>query len=144
MITLSPIKRRVVYVVIFEIFAILFSTLALMALSGSAAQESLPVAVMVSVVAVSWNYLYNTFFESWERRKKIKARTLKVRSIHALGFEIGLFLFCLPIYMLWYSVGVWQATTMQTALMIFFLIYTFVFTLLFDKVFTLQHLSENE
>ncbi|HZJ95148.1 MAG TPA: PACE efflux transporter [Thiopseudomonas sp.] len=144
MITLSPIKRRVVYVVIFEIFAILFSTLALMALSGSAAQESLPVAIMVSVIAVTWNYIYNTAFETWERRKKVRKRTVKIRSIHALGFEMGLFLFCLPIYMLWYSVGIWKATTMQTALMIFFLIYTFAFTLLFDKVFTLQHMLDNQ
>ena len=139
LITLSPIKRRLVYVTVFELLGILFATLVLMALSGGDVQNSLPVAIIVSSAAVVWNYIYNTLFESWECRKHIMARTLKIRCMHAIGFEGGLFLFCLPVYMLWYGVGLWEAMSMQTALLIFFLVYTFVFTLLFDKVFTLPH-----
>ncbi len=143
MITLSPFKRRLVYVTIFEVLGILFATLVLMALSGGEAQESLPVAIIVSSVAVIWNFIFNTLFESWESRSQIKERTLKVRVIHAIGFEGGLFLFCLPIYMLWYGVGIWTALTMEAALLLFFLVYTFVFTLAFDQVFTLPHMSGN-
>ena len=139
MITVSPLKRRIIYVAVFEVFAILFSTLLLMVLSGGEAEDSLPIATFVSVVAVIWNYIYNTGFEAWERRKQIMARTLRLRCAHAVGFEGGLFLVCLPTYMWWYKVGLWEATTMQTALLIFFLVYTFVFTLIFDKIFTLQH-----
>ena len=141
MITLSPIKRRLLYVSLFELLAIFLSTFVLMALSDSDARESLPVATMVSSVAVLWNYIYNTAFETWEFRQRIMARTLKIRCIHTLGFEAGLFLFCLPIYMLWYGVGIWTAMYMESALLLFFLVYTFVFTLLFDKVFTLPHQS---
>lgn len=143
MISLSPIKRRLVYVTVFEVLGIVFATLVLMALSGGDAQQSLPVAVIVSSAAVLWNFIYNTLFESWEARSQIKVRTLKIRSIHAVGFEGGLFLFCLPVYMLWYGVGIWQALVMEAALLLFFLVYTFVFTLMFDKVFTLQHLSKS-
>ena len=143
LITLSPIKRRLVYVSVFELLGILFATLVLMALSGGDAQESLPVAIIVSSAAVIWNFIYNTLFESWESRKQIKVRTLKIRSVHAIGFEGGLFLFCLPVYMLWYGVGIWKAMSMEAALLLFFLVYTFLFTLLFDKIFTLQHLVEN-
>ena len=71
MITLSPLKRRIVYVTIFELIAIISSTFVLMKLSGSDAAESLPVAVMVSLAAVIWNFLYNTAFEAWERRKQV-------------------------------------------------------------------------
>lgn len=141
LITLSPIKRRLVYVTVFEVLGIVFATLVLMALSGGDAQQSLPVAIIVSSAAVLWNFIYNTLFESWEVRSQIKVRTLKIRAIHATGFEGGLFLFCLPVYMLWYGVGIWQALVMEAALLLFFLVYTFVFTLIFDKVFTLQHLS---
>lgn len=143
LITLSPFKRRLVYVTIFEVLGILFATLVLMALSGGEAQESLPVAIIVSSVAVIWNFIFNTLFESWESRSQIKERTLKIRVIHAMGFEGGLFLFCLPIYMLWYGVGIWTALTMEAALLLFFLVYTFVFTLAFDQVFTLPHMSGN-
>lgn len=142
MITLSPLKRRLVYVIIFEIIAILSSTFVLMKLSGSDAAESLPVAVMVSLVAVIWNFLYNTAFENWERRKHVTKRTLLIRSAHALGFEGGLVLICLPIYMIWYDVGLIKAFMMEAALLLFFLVYTFVFTLGFDKVFTLPRQYE--
>lgn len=143
MITLSPIKRRLVYVSVFEVLGVVFATFVLMALSGGDAKQSLPVAIIVSTAAVIWNFIYNTLFETWEARRHIQARTFKIRSVHAIGFEGGLFLFCLPVYMLWYGVGVWTALTMEAALLLFFLIYTFVFTLAFDQIFTLPHLAES-
>ena len=139
MITLSPIKRRLVYVTIFEVIAIISSTFVLMYLSGSGASESLPVAVMVSVAAVIWNFIYNTAFEAWERRRQVMQRTFFIRSAHAIGFEGGLVLICLPLYMIWYDVGFIKAFMMEAALLLFFLVYTFVFTLGFDKIFTLPH-----
>ncbi len=136
MITLSPIKRRIVYVVIFEIVAIISSTLILMALSGGDAVQSLPVAVMVSVAAVVWNFVFNS---RWERRRGNPERTLIIRIIHALIFEGGIFLICLPLYMIWYGVGLYEAFIMESALLLFFLIYTFFFTLVFDKIFALPY-----
>jgi len=139
LITLSPLKRRLVYVIIFEIIAIISSTFVLMKLSGSDAAESLPIAVMVSLAAVIWNFLYNTAFEAWEHRKHVTKRTLLIRGAHALGFEGGLVLICLPLYMIWYDVGLIKAFMMEAALLLFFLVYTFVFTLGFDKIFTLPY-----
>ena len=139
MITLSPLKRRIVYVTVFEIIAIISSTLVLMLLSNSSAAESLPIAIMVSLAAVIWNFIYNTAFENWERRQQVTQRTLLVRSAHAIGFEGGLVLICLPLYMIWYDVGVIKAFIMEAALLLFFLVYTFFFTLGFDKIFTLPH-----
>lgn len=139
MITLSPLKRRLVYVTVFEIIAIISSTLVLMWLSHSDVSESLPVAVMMSLAAVIWNFIYNTAFEAWERRKRVKHRTVWIRSVHAFGFEGGLVIICLPLYMIWYDVGLVKAFMMEIALLLFFLVYTFTFTLIFDKIFTLPH-----
>lgn len=142
LITLSPIKRRLVYVSFFEVTAIFLSTLVLMVLSSSNVQESLPVAAIISTAAVIWNYLYNTAFEAWEARNQVKTRTFAIRCIHTAGFEGGLVLVCLPLYILWYGVDVWTAISMEAALLLFFLVYTFFFTLLFDQVFTLHHQAE--
>ena len=144
LITLSPLKRRLIYVVVFEGIAIILSTFILMWLSGSDALQSLPVAVMVSLAAVIWNFIYNTGFEAWERHKKIEERPVLIRSAHAIGFEGGLVLICLPLYMLWYGVGVYEAFMMEVALLLFFLVYTFVFTLIFDRIFTLPQHYDNE
>ena len=137
--TLNPVKRRVLYVALFEVLAIILSTFILMVLSDGTADDSLPVAIIISTVAVMWNYIYNTLFERWETLAKVNQRTLAIRSLHAAGFEGGLCLFCLPLYMLWYGVGLWQAIVMESALLLFFLVFTFVFTLVFDKLFTLPH-----
>ncbi|MBZ1393521.1 PACE efflux transporter [Psychrobacter pacificensis] len=139
MITLSPLKRRIVYVAVFEIVAIILSTFVLMKISNSEASNSLPVAMMVSLAAIIWNFVYNTAFETWEERRQIAERTLLIRSVHAFIFEVGLVLICLPLYMVWYHVGLLQAFMMEAALLVFFLIYNFVFTFIFDKIFTLLY-----
>jgi uncharacterized membrane protein len=45
--------------------------------------------------------------------------------------------------MIWYDVGFIQAFMMEAALLLFFLVYTFLFTLGFDKIFTLPHQYKN-
>ncbi|GAA0311312.1 PACE efflux transporter [Psychrobacter aestuarii] len=137
--TLSPLKRRIVYVVAFELLAIVLSTLILIKLSHGDASESLLLAIIVSLAAVIWNFLYNIAFEAWESRRRQTQRTLWTRSIHAVGFEGGLVVICLPLYMIWYDVSLVQAFMMEVALLLFFLVYTFVFTLIFDKIFTLPY-----
>lgn len=141
MITLSPIKRRLLYVVVFEIFAIMLTTSILVMLSGGDTKQSLILAIIIASTAVVWNFFYNTLFEYLERRYKINKRTFKVRSAHAIGFEGGLTIVCLPLYMVWYGVGIWTAITMEISLTLAFVVYVYIFTLLFDNIFTLSHQS---
>lgn len=141
MFVLSPLKRRILYVTTFEIIAIIASTILLMFLSGGDAEGSLPIAVVISLIAVTWNYTYNLMFEKWEARRKATDRSLMVRMGHAFGFEFGLFVIIIPIYMAWYAVGFWRAFQMEAVLLLFFLIYTFVFTYIFDTIFALPNRS---
>lgn len=134
MLILSPLARRLTYVLVFETFAILFATLLLSALSEGGAHNSLPVAVASSLVALIWNFIYNTLFERWELRNNIRKRNVFLRIAHAVGFEGGLVLILIPLFMWWYAVGPLTALRMEVALLIFFLVYTFIFTWLFDQV----------
>lgn len=129
--------RRIIYVIIFEFFAIVFSTVLLAALSQGDAAGSLPVAIVVSVVAVVWNFVYNTGFEALEQKLKLTERTVITRILHAIGFEGGLILAIIPIFMYWYQIGFIEAFMMEAALLVFFLVYTFVFTWVFDRIFPL-------
>ncbi|RRH72191.1 PACE efflux transporter [Falsigemmobacter faecalis] len=139
MFRLPATQRRLVYVALFESLAIVLSTLLLNLLSKDDSHSSLPVAVAVSVIAVVWNFVFNTGFEAAERRFGITHRSLLVRVVHAAGFEGGLVLFTVPLFMLWYQVGVIDALVMEAAILVFFLVFTFVFTLAFDRVFPLPH-----
>lgn len=132
--TLSPIQRRITYVVVFEFFAIIFATILLTFLSTTGAQGNLPIAAASSGAAVVWNFIYNTLFERWERRYDIRHRSLALRAAHAIGFEGGLIVILIPLFMWWYEVGALTALMMEAALLVFFLIYTFLFTLVFDRL----------
>lgn len=130
-------KRRVIYVGLYEFIAILLSAILLELMSNAGAAESLGLAVAASAVAIIWNLVFNSLFERWEASRKQQGRSLAVRIIHAIGFEGGLLVFLIPLVAWWYEVSFWQALLMDMGLLVFFLVYTFVFTWAFDRIFGL-------
>lgn len=131
---LKPRSRKLVYAITFETLAILLSTVLLAILSQSQSHNSLPVAIAVSVIALIGNYIFNSFFELIESKLKIKKRTVMVRLTHAISFELGLFFFTIPLYMWWYNVDFIKAISMEITILVFFFVYTYLFTLAFDKL----------
>ena len=134
---MSPHIRRIIYVISYEIVAILLTTLILVGL-GFGGGHSGVVAVIASTVAVIWNYLWTTMFEFWEGRQVSKTRTVRRRVVHAVGFEGGLVVFLVPILAWVLDVSLLEALRLQLGLLIFFLVYTFVFAWLFDRVWPLK------
>ncbi|WP_152600251.1 PACE efflux transporter [Cellvibrio mixtus] len=134
---LQGAKRRVVYVGLYEFIAIVLSAILLELMSNAGAAESLGLAVAASAVAIIWNLIFNGLFERWEASRKQQGRSLGVRILHAIGFEGGLLIFLIPLVAWWYDVSFWQALLMDLGLLVFFLVYTFVFTWAFDRVFGL-------
>lgn len=132
---LNPVPRRLTYVALFELIAIFFSLLLLSGMSDGNVASSLPVAVTASVVAVVWNYIYNTLFERWERKNNIQKRTLLIRIVHTTLFEAMFIILIVPFFMWFYNVGIVKAFMMEVGLLTFFFVYAFVFTWLFDRVF---------
>lgn len=130
---MSPVLRRIIYVITYEIIAILFVTTALIVLGFGGGSSGL-IAVVSSAVAIVWNFLWNTIFEAWEQRQVSQKRTLPRRIVHAIGFEGGLIVFLVPILAWILQVSLLEAFILELGLLIFFLIYTFVFAWVFDLV----------
>ena len=134
---MTPIMRRLLYTVSFEIFGIAIAGLGLMVLSGKALIDTGIVALLSSLVAVMWNFVFNTLFEFWETRQTVKGRSFKRRTVHALGFELGLTLLLAPLLAWWLTLPLWDAFLYDLTLVIFFVAYTFLFNLIFDHLFGL-------
>lgn len=134
---MQGIKRRVVYVGLYELIAVVLTSWLLAAMSGGEAKDSLWLAVAISLLAIIWNLIFNSLFERWEAQRGKTGRSLALRIGHALGFEGGLLLSLIPLVAWWYSVSLWQALVMDIGLLVFFLLYTFVFNWAFDLVFGL-------
>lgn len=134
---MQGIKRKLVYVSLFETIAIGCTTIALMLFADSEMGHAGILAVASSLIAVVWNLTYNTAFEAWESRQVKRGRDVWRRIQHAFGFEVGLVIIFVPLFAWWLDVSLWTAFLLDLGLIIFFLIYTYIFNLMFDHIFGL-------
>lgn len=134
---MQGIKRRVVYITLYEAIAIVAASIGLAAMSGQGLGHSGALAVIASVIAVVWNLAFNALFERWEAKQAVRGRSVWRRVAHAIGFEGGLVMFLVPTFAWWLDISLMQALVMDLGLVIFFLVYTFVFNWAFDAAFGL-------
>ncbi|MDZ5460816.1 PACE efflux transporter [Azohydromonas lata] len=134
---MQGVKRRVVYVALYEAVAIVLATLGFMLAADAGAADATGLSVLSSAVAVLWNLAFNHGFERWEARQRVRGRGLARRVAHAVGFEGGLAAILVPVMAWWLDISLWQALVMDLGLLLLFLAYTFVFNWVFDRVFGL-------
>lgn len=134
---LSPVRRRIVFAVLFEAIGIAISTLGLMLLSGESASTAGGAASGTSLIALVYNYVFNWGFEGWERHQPVRGRSFRRRLAHGALFEAGLMILMVPFLAWWLQVGLIEAFLYDAGLVIFFAVYTFAFTWAFDHVFGL-------
>ncbi|MGP0835451.1 MULTISPECIES: PACE efflux transporter [unclassified Serratia (in: enterobacteria)] len=134
---MQGVKRKLVYVTAYEIIGMAISALGLALLSGHAPSSTGPLAVVITTIAVSWNFIYNYLFEWWESRQASRTRTLKRRILHAVGFQLTLVVYLIPLIAWWMGITLWQALLLDMALIVIIPCYTFLFNWAFDKLFGL-------
>lgn len=130
-------RRKIVYVTLYELFAIAISSTGLSVGSGASLERAGVIAVASAVIAIVWNLVYNTLFERWESRQSVRGRGLARRVAHAVGFELGFLVLLVPLFAWWFGISLEHALVLEIGLALFFLLYTFVFNWAFDKVFGL-------
>ncbi|PVZ13780.1 MULTISPECIES: PACE efflux transporter [unclassified Pseudomonas] len=133
---MQGLKRRVVYVSLYEGIAIAFNTVVISQLGHDAAHAG-GAAVAASVIAIIWNFVWNGAFEAWEKRQRRRGRTVGRRVAHAVGFEGGLVVILVPLFAAWLGISWWEAFVLDLGLLAFFLAYTYLFNWAFDAVFGL-------
>lgn len=134
---MQGIKRRIVYLTLFEGLGILITGTSFASLAGSGMDRAGAAAVFTSLVAVVWNAVYNWLFERWEVRQTQRGRSPLRRVMHAVGFEGGLVIFLVPMIALTLRVPLVEAFVMDIGLTVFFLVYAYIFNLIFDAIFGL-------
>ncbi len=134
---MQGVKRKLVYVTAYELIGMTISALGLALLSGHTPSSTGPLAVVITTIAVSWNFIYNYLFEWWESRQASRTRTLKRRILHAVGFQLTLVVYLIPLIAWWMGITLWQALLLDMALIVIIPCYTFLFNWAFDKLFGL-------
>ena len=134
---MTPSTRRVLQAGLYEVFAIAVVGPVLSLAFNESAVSSLGLAVLLSSIALAWNYVFNAIFERWESRQAVRGRSFVRRVAHATGFEGGLAVILVPVMALWLNTSLWVAFVANLGLMAFFFVYAIVFTWCFDRVFGL-------
>ncbi|WP_322013463.1 PACE efflux transporter [Paraburkholderia sp. J12] len=134
---MQGLKRRIVYVTVFEGLAILVTGASLASIAGSGLNRAGAAAILTSVVATSWNFVYNLLFERWEARQTKRGRGVARRIAHAMGFEGGLLLMLVPMFAWMLHISLVEAFVMDIGLTVFFLVYAYLYNLGFDYLFGL-------
>ena len=134
---MTPRTRRVLQAVLYEVFAIAFVGPVLGLLFDKPQASTLALAVVMSTIALCWNYVFNAGFEWWESRQAVKGRSLVRRVVHGAGFEGGLTVLLVPVMGYWLDISYLGAFMANLGLLAFFFVYAIGFTWAFDKVFGL-------
>ena len=97
-------------------------------------------SLILSIKAMLLNLLYNRVFDSMDvRAGRIPTqRSVSGRVRHAVGFEFMLVLTSLPIVMWWLSLTLGQAFLMDVMISAFVVVYTFVFTWVYDLFYPVE------
>ena len=129
----KSVKERFFHALGFEVLAIAICAPLGAWLLGYSLGHMGALTLMISLIAMSWNMVFNALFDRAQRRIGFE-RTLLARAIHSVLFEIGLILAVVPLAAWWLGIGLWQAFVLDIGIVLFFLPYTFIFNWTYDQV----------
>ncbi|MDR0996369.1 MAG: PACE efflux transporter [Zoogloeaceae bacterium] len=142
---MRSLPDRIRQVVLFEAAGLLLIAPPFAWLSGQASEASFGVLFLLSLIALAWNAVYGFAFDRMEARRagrRADQRPKVWRIVHAVGFEFGLLLWTLPILMLTFDWGFWQALSADVGLALAYAVFAFFFHLLYDYVFPIAPADE--
>tara|TARA_R110000744_G_scaffold83463_1_gene163589 strand:+ start:268 stop:684 length:417 start_codon:yes stop_codon:yes gene_type:complete len=127
---------RIRHAISFEIIGLIISTPGAAFVFGMPLHDMGLVSLVSASIATLWNYAYNLLFDhAMIRIAGSVSKTMAVRVIHAVIFELGLLIVLMP-FIAWYlNVSLLQAFTMDISFAVFYMVYAFVFNWAYDQVF---------
>lgn len=134
---MTPALRKIVYAVSFETLGTLVATVFLWVASDASAGSSLALSILTATITLCWSYAFNTAFEAWEARQVVRGRSRRRRLVHAVLFESGFVLMSVPVMAWWLQVGLIEAVAYEAGLVVLFMVYTYLLTWGFDRIFGL-------
>ena len=134
---MTPTRRRVLQALLYEAIAIAVVGPVLSLAFDKSTTSTFGLAVVLSCIALTWNYVFNWLFERWESRQAVRGRSFVRRLVHGAGFEGGLVIILMPVMSLWLDITLIAALVANLGLLAFFFFYAIAFTWCFDRVFGL-------
>ena len=125
-------KERLIHSILFEIMLVSIFTWILHYITKQEMTKVFTLVLVLSAIAVTWNFIFNWIFDKYVTGPRIE-RTLKIRAVHALLFEIGLLVPTIPIIAYYLKISLMQAFILDIGFIVFVLIFTVIYNYFYDK-----------
>ena len=138
---LRSLSDRLRQITLFELGGLALITPGFAWASGVPLSESVSLLAVLALIAAIWNGCYNTCFDWVDGRvngRTADRRPIRLRVIHAIGFETGLLTITLPVIVWWTSLGWLEALIADIALALAYTLYAFAFNLGYDRMFPIK------
>mgnify|MGYP003621385675 CR=1 FL=1 len=74
---LQGVKRKSIQAISFEVIAVIMVSPFVALMFGKSLTNAASLSILLSFLALFWNFAFNTLFEAWEIRQVNRQRTLK-------------------------------------------------------------------
>lgn len=129
----KTLTERVIHAISFEGLATLILAPTAAWLMQRSVVEMGGLSILLATLAMVWNIIYNALFDRlWPVTQVV--RTLRVRALHAIGFESGFIIIGVTMVALVLGVSLMQAFMLEIGFMLFFLPYTMAFNWVWDML----------
>jgi uncharacterized membrane protein len=128
---INTLLRRIIHAILFEICALIILVPLMSYGFGMDMLHFGALALMLALCAMACNMIYNHVYEAIEKHYAWR-RTVGMRIVHTLGFEIFFMAIALPLTAWWLEISVIDALVLDAVFSAFFLLYAFCFNWIFD------------
>ena len=129
---------RIRHAVSFELLGLLLITPVGAWLFDLPMREMGIVGVASATIATAWNYVFNLGFDhALQRLAGTTRKSVRVRVLHAVVFELGLLVILMPLLAWYLRISLWQAFWMDVYIAAFYMAYAFAFNWAYDQLFPL-------
>lgn len=121
---MRSIWDRIRHTLMFEVIALSIIAIFGSWITGHSMRDLGTLGLMMSLLAMSWNLVYNWLFDNWYvTNRGTKPRTIPLRMVHAVLFEVVLLGVGVVAVMWWLQLNFVQALLLDIGFAVFFLIY---------------------
>jgi uncharacterized membrane protein len=130
---------RIRHAVSFEVLGILLVTPAASWAFALPGADTGVVAMGSATIAMVWNYGYNLAFDhALQAISGTLRKSLPMRIVHAILFELGLLIVLVPVIAWYLGIGLRQTLLLDLSLALFYVLYAFAFNCIYDRVFPVR------
>lgn len=129
---MKPIER-IIHSLIYEAIALVLTALLAVFATGKGVVEMTGLAALLSLIAMSWNYVFNIIFDKIFGSNRID-RTALMRLVHGISYEAGMIVFTFPTIMIATGKDFLTVLALDIGIVFFFVVYAIAYNWVYDVV----------